>query len=101
MPENCNTSDCPLVPRIKRLEVDSEHNKEAHKEFYSKLEGSHTDVALIEERVSQIKEDTEEIKASVRELRDKPARRWDSLVDKTLWAIAAAVITYLLARAGL
>lgn len=101
MPENCNPSDCPLVPRIKQLEVDSEHNKEAHKEFYSKLEGSHTDVALIEERVSQIKEDTEEIKASVREMRDKPARRWDSLVDKALWAVAAAVITYLLARAGL
>ena len=101
MPENCNPSDCPLMARIKRLDVDSEHNKEAHKEYYSKLEGSHTDVALIEERVSQIKEDTEEIKASVRELRDKPARRWDSLVDKTLWAIAAAVITYLLARAGL
>lgn len=101
MAEACNPSDCPLLPRIERLEDDSEHNKEAHKEFYGKLESSHTSVALIDERIVRIKEDTEEIKESVNELKSKPARRWDSLVDKALWAIAAAVITYLLARAGL
>lgn len=101
MPENCSTNDCPLLARVEALERDSEHNKDAHKEFYSKLEGSHTAVALIEERMSQIKEDTEEIKESVRELKDKPGKRWDGIVDKAIWAVAAAVIAFLLARVGL
>ncbi len=100
MPDKC-TEECPLLPRIETLERDSEHNKDAHKEFYSKLEGSHTAVSLIEQRMEQIKEDTEEIKASVRELKDKPAKRWEGIVDKAVWAIAAAVIAFLLARMGL
>ena len=39
-PENC-----PYLPRIEALEKESQHNKDAHKEFYGKLEESHTNVA--------------------------------------------------------
>lgn len=100
MPD-CKDSACPLVPRIEALERDSEHNKEAHKDFYARLESSHTNVALIEERMSQIKADTEEIKETVQEIKDKPARRWDGIVEKAIWAIVAAVIAFLLAKVGL
>jgi len=97
---DCNES-CPYLPRIEALEEESRHNKEAHKEFYSKLEASHTSVALIEQRLDQIKEDTEEIKTTVQVMRDKPGKRWDGLVEKALWAVCAAVIAFLLARVGL
>lgn len=97
----CKDTSCPLVPRIEALERDSEHNKEAHKDFYSRLENSHTAVALIEERMSQIKADTEEIKEAVQEMKDKPAKRWDGIVEKAIWAVIAAVIAFLLARVGL
>ena len=97
----CKDTACPLVPRIEALERDSEHNKEAHKDLYSRLENSHTAVALIEERMSQIKADTEEIKEAVQEMKDKPAKRWDGIVEKAIWAIIAAVIAFLLARVGL
>lgn len=101
MPEKCTDGPCPYLPRIEALERDSQHNKNAHKEFYGKLENSHTAVALIEERMAQIKADTEEIKTAVQELRSKPAKRWEGLVEKALWAVCAAVISFLLARAGL
>lgn len=101
MPENCSPKDCPLIPRVEALEKDSEHNKEAHKEFYNKLEGSNTAVALINERMNQIKSDTEEIKETVHEMKDKPGKRWDGIVDKAIWAVCAAVIAFLLARVGL
>lgn len=100
MPE-CKDTACPLVPRIEVLERDNEHNKEAHKDFYARLESSHTNVALIEERMSQIKADTEEIKEAVQEMKDKPAKRWDGIVEKAIWAVVAAVIAFLLARIGL
>ncbi len=105
MPEAC--AECPLLPRIAALEQDNAHNKEAHKEIYQKLDASHTSAAVIEEQLNQIKEDTEEIKASlqaernaVQELRDKPGKRWDGIVDKAIWAFCAAVIAFLLGRVG-
>ena len=101
MPEKCQETACPYLPRIEALERDSEHNKDAHKEFYGELERSHTTVALIEERMAQIKADTGEIKAAVQELKAKPAKRWENLAEKALWAVCAAVITFLLARLGL
>ena len=96
-----NARDCPLLPRIEALEKDCEHNKDAHKEFYNRLESHHTNVALIEERMAQIKGDTEEIKESVQELKEKPGKRWESMVEKALWAVCAAVIAFLLGRLGL
>ena len=113
----CNDK-CPLEARVEALERDSEHNKDAHKDFYARLEHSHTSVALIEERVCQIKEDTEEIKTSVQklqessagakdlkkdveELKAKPGKRWDGIVDKVVCTVVGAVVTFLLMKAGL
>ena len=31
----------------------------------------------------------------------KPAKRWDAIVEKSIWAVVAAVIAFLLARIGL
>lgn len=103
MPEKCtdNPRDCPMLPRIEALETESAHNKDAHKEFYARLDASHTSVAVIEERLNQIKDDTEDIKTALQEVRDKPGRRWDGMVDKAIWAVCAAVIAWLLRGAGL
>lgn len=103
MPEKCtdNPRDCPYAARIAALEEEIEHNKDAHKTFYEKLGKSGTSVALIEQRLEQIKDDTAEIKSTVRSLESKPAKRWESIADKALWAVCAAVIAFLLGRVGL
>ena len=77
MPEKCTDypRDCPFEARIVALEEELDRNKASHKEFYEKLERSHTSVALIEQRLDQIKEDTAEIKSSVQTLKEKPAKR--------------------------
>ena len=41
------------------------------------------------------------LEADLKTLREKPAKRWDSLVDKAVWAILAAVIAFILGRVGL
>lgn len=110
MPDPCsnNPLGCPVLHRIEALEDEITHNKEAHKEFYSKLEGSHTNVALIEERIKQIKDDVQEVKEDTKEIKrvvqaekEKPAKRWEGLVDKALFTLVGVVITYILARLGL
>lgn len=34
-------------------------------------------------------------------LEQKPAKRWEAFVDKVIWAVAAALITYALTQIGL
>jgi len=48
-----------------------------------------------------LKDDVGEIKTDVKSLMVKPAKRWDSLVDKVIYLIVAGIIGYALAKAGL
>jgi len=43
-----------------------------------------------------IKKDVGEIKADVKSLAEKPAKRWESIVEKALTVIVGAVVGYLL-----
>ncbi|MBO5789549.1 MAG: hypothetical protein J6R40_00150 [Clostridia bacterium] len=52
-------------------------------------------------REKQVETDVKEIKNDVKTLASKPGQRWDSLVDKIVWAVAAAVVGFLLAKIGL
>ena len=41
------------------------------------------------------------INEKVENLTNKPGQRWEALVDKIIWAVAAALIAFVLARIGL
>lgn len=58
-------------------------------------------VKVIAFRQENVESVVKGINNKVEELTNKPGRRWDALVDKAIWAIAAAVITFLLAKIGL
>lgn len=106
MPEH--SEDCGLRSRVEALEEDSKRNQVTHKEFFQRFEDMKERMARTDERYTQIKTDTAEIKADLREtksavqaLNEKPARRWEGLVEKALWAVCAAVIAFALGRVGL
>lgn len=52
-------------------------------------------------REENMENDVKEIKSDVKSLAGKPGQRWENLVDKVLWAVAAAVIAFLLTKIGL
>lgn len=58
-------------------------------------------MAVMTERVSNTGDKVDVLVDDVQSLKDKPGKRWENLVDKALWAVAAAVITFLLSRIGL
>lgn len=60
-----------------------------------------TSVEVMAERMKGMNTSVAELASEVEELKEKPAKRWDSLVDKIIWAIAGAVLAYLLAKLGL
>lgn len=58
-------------------------------------------VKVLAEKESRVEKDVKEIKDSIDEIKEKPGKRWDSLVDKIILTIAAAVVGFFLAKFGL
>jgi uncharacterized protein YoxC len=76
--------------RIKKLE--SEHEV---------LQQLATSVAVMAEQIKTMNGSVTTLTDKVDKLEEKPGKRWDSIVDKIVWAVLAAVIAFLLGRIGL
>ena len=48
-----------------------------------------------------IRNDLTEMKSDVKQIKEKPAKRWDSAIDKILTLIITGVVVYMLAQIGL
>ena len=55
-------------------------------------------LAIKEENVEKT---VKEIKTDVKSLTDKPAKRWDGLVDKIIMTVAAGIIGFIMAKLGI
>ena len=58
-------------------------------------------VASLAKSVEQMAKAQERQGKRLEALEQKPAKRWETLVEKALWAVIAAVIAYLLGKFGL
>ena len=58
-------------------------------------------VKVLAVREENVETDVKEIKSDVKSLTNKPAKRWDSMVEKVIWAVVAAVVGFMLAQIGL
>jgi len=65
------------------------------------LERLTASVAELSSNQRHMEGDVKEIKADVKSLAAKPGKRWESIVDKVIWAVLAAVIAFMLGRIGL
>lgn len=65
------------------------------------LEELTSTVKVLAVREENVEKDVKEIKSDVKCLSEKPAKRWDNLVDKIVWAVAAALIGYVISKIGL
>lgn len=73
-----------------------------------KLEGEHevlqqlaTSVAVMAEQIKTMNGNVQTLTGKVDKLEEKPGKRWDGLVDKIIWAVAAALLGFILAKIGL
>ena len=53
------------------------------------------------ETMRGIQKDVTALGTKVDVIENKPAKRWEGLVEKAMWAVIAAVIAFLLGRVGL
>lgn len=59
-----------------------------------------TSVKVLATRQERVESDVKEIKVDVKSLAAKPGKRWETLVDKAIAALAGALIAWLAAGGG-
>ena len=57
-------------------------------------------VEVLAVREGNVENDVKEIKNDVKTLTNKPAKRWDNLVDKIISLLIAGVVGFILAKLG-
>lgn len=80
------------VTAVEKLAGSNRHRLDDIEKRQDNLDELVKSVALFAQEQEYIKEDVKEIKADVKALTDKPAKRWESLVDKLLLVAAGAFL---------
>ena len=76
--------------RIKKLEAENDV-----------LHQLATSVAVMAEQLKTMNASVDSLSDKVDDLEKKPGKRWESMVEKVIWAVAAAIIAFMLGRIGL
>ena len=101
MPDKC-TEPCADLTRLeKELDKFQGQNSDTHREIFRRLNDLERAEAAQEQHFSTVNEKLDKLIEWQEAQREKPAKRWEGLVDKLIWAVAGAVVAFLLARVGL
>ena len=79
----------------------NQHRIEAVEKNQEALNSIATSVGVMADQQKNIANKVDVIDSNVDSLEAKPAKRWESIVDKAVWAVLAAMIAFLLGRVGL
>ena len=85
------------VTAVEKLAGSNRHRIEDVEKRQDNLDELVASVAVFAKEQEHIQADVKEIKADVKALTDKPAKRWESLVDKLLLVAAGAFLGWLAA----
>ena len=88
--------DCMMKERIAALEEDNKRNAEAHREFYGKFEDMKVEYAVTNNNMANITSTLSEIRADVKELKEKPAKRYDAIVMYIITSVLGALVGFLI-----
>ena len=101
MPEKC-VEPCADLQRLeKELDKLQGQSSGTHREIFQRLNELEKAEAAQEKHFETVNEKLDRLIEWQENQRDKPGRRWESLVEKAVWAVCAAVIAFLLGRVGL
>lgn len=97
--------DCLGLQKANMLEKQMSEWREAsrstHKELFDRMRELEKAEAARNEQYDNIMEKLDRLIAWQEAEQGKPKKRWEAIVDKSVWAVLAAVIAFILARIGL
>ena len=93
-----------LAVKVQRVDDRSKSNAHRLDEVEKKLADNDemlASIARLDQRQKDMDTDVKEIKADVKALAGKPAKRWETIVEKALMAAVTAIVGYVLIKLGL
>ena len=60
-----------------------------------------TSVAVMAEQLKHMNDGVAALTGEVEELKEKPSKRWEGLVEKTIWFVISALLGFVIAQIGL
>lgn len=93
-----------LAVKVQRVDDRSKSNAHRLDEVEKKLADNDemlASIARLDQRQKDMDTDVKEIKADVKALAGKPAKRWEAIVEKALMAAVTAIVGYVLIKLGL
>lgn len=89
------------VTAVEKLAGSNRHRIEELEENQTALMKLATSVEVMATEQGHMKTDITEIKKDVKELTSEPGKKWKDFAAKVCWAVAAAVVAFVLAKLGL
>lgn len=90
-----------LEKRIQDLEAWKQDSKKFHNDFYDWQRSQIARDAKLDEQLSNMNKNIAKLLTQQESCVLKNGRRWDSIVDKIIWAVLAAMLAAVLAKIGL
>lgn len=76
------------------------HRLDTMERKVEELTNLHLAVCRLSEKMDTVADDVTEVKQELKEVREKPARRWESMVAQALTLVVAAVVGMMLSHLG-
>lgn len=89
------------LTQVEQRAKSNTHRLEKLEESTEAINRLATSMEVMVSKQEQVAQTVEKLDDKVTALEEKPAKRVDGLVDKIIWAVCAAVISFLLTRIGL
>ncbi len=89
------------LAEVEQRSKSNSHRLEKCEEQLSDNQKMLANLTAMAQRQDTMDGDIKEIKADVKTLTAKPAKRWEGLVEKMLLTVAAALVAFALAKLGL
>lgn len=88
---------------VKLVEIEQRGKSNSHRldkveERQDNLDKLVSSVEVLATRQETVETDVKEIKSDVEALTEKPAKRWDGIVDKLIWLLISGAVGYLAAQ---
>ena len=88
---------------VKLAEVDQRvrSNTRRIEKLEDEIRSLATSTAVMAQRLGEVENHVDEIKASVKTLEEKPGNRWERFVEKLIWLVVGGIVTAALVEAGI
>ena len=101
MPEICSPNDCPVAVRVEALEREFDryrgNSTDTHRQMFDRIGALEQSGSALRTKLDGMDEKLDALTETANALAAKPGKRWESLVDKLIYAFALAVVAWVAA----